>query len=593
MTRTRMVCAGGSTLARGVALRGAAMMIAALGAATGACAGAAPRPAVVPAPAAAAVPPQAQPVKAATAGDVPSAPLPPPAVTPDAPFRAQPPAAGPEPFFQIPAYKRFKLKNGANVILAEFHDLPLVEMHLVLNVGGGANPAGEAGLAELTANLLDEGTTTRSALQIAEQIADLGAALATSSSWDASVVTLSTISRSFDAALAIWADVIAHPAFSEKELARVRDNLLTSVTRRKDSPPTLASLLLARVLYGDRHPYAWPLQGVEETLKKLTIADVRRFYAAQYKPSNATIIVAGDISEAALRPKLEHALADWKAGKPAPVKLPAATGPSGKRIYLIDKPGAPQSSIRVGFVGARRTDPDYFAIVLMNQILGGSFYRLDMNLRERRQWTYGARSVFEMRRTPGPAAAGGEFVAAHTSDAVAEILKEMRTMATTEVTDEELARAKDNFIRAFPARFATRASTAALLSELSVYGLPDSFLTEYTKKVQAVTKADVLRAAKRFLTDKVAVVVVGDRESEEAPLRKLAPLELRELDGSPAGPVSANAHDVGPREARPEAKAGATAGPKSDGKSSRRADERSQSKTGDKSDDRSDGKPAE
>lgn len=523
------------------------MMIAGLGA----CAGTPPTPVAVPAAQVAAAPPP--PPAAPPPAD--PAPLPAPPVTPDAPFRAQAPAAGPEPSFQVPAYKRFKLKNGASVILAEFHDLPLVEVHLVINAGGGANPTGEAGLADLTANLLDEGTTTRSALQIAEEIGDLGAALTTSSAWDDSVVTLSTISRSFDAALAIWADVIAHPAFADKELARVRENLLTSVTRRKDSPPTLASLLLSRVLFGDRHPYAWPLQGVEETLKKLTIADVRRFYAAQYKPSNATIIVAGDITEAALRPKLERALADWKAGKAAPVKLAAPAGPSAKRIYLIDKPGAPQSSIRVGFIGAKRTDPDYFATMLMNQILGGSFYRLDMNLRERRQWTYGARSMFEMRRTPGPAAAGGEFVAAHTADAVAEILTEMRTMATTEVTDEELARAKDNFIRAFPARFATRASTAALLGELSIYGLPDSFLTDYAKKVQAITKADVLRVAKRFLTDKVAIVVVGDRASEEAPLRKLGPLELRDLDGSPAGPVTANAHDVGPREARPEAKA--------------------------------------
>lgn len=560
MTRTGMVCLGGRTLI----LRGAAMAVAAFGAATGACAGTRPPPAAAPVVQAAqpAAPPVTPPPPVTK-----SAPPPAPALTPDAPFRAQAPAAGAEPFFQIPAYKRFKLKNGASVILAEFHDLPLVEMHLVVNAGGGANPSGEAGLADLTANLLDEGTTTRSALQIAEQIGDLGAALTTSSSWDASVVTLSTISRSFDAALAIWADVVAHPAFAEKELARVRENLLTSVTRRKDSPPTLANLLLARVLFGDRHPYAAPLQGVEETLKKLTVADVRRYYAAEYKPSNATIIVAGDITEAALRPKLEHALADWKPGKAAPVKIPAPAGTSAKRIYLIDKPGAPQSSIRVGFIGTRRADPDFFPIVLMNQILGGSFYRLDMNLRERRQWTYGARSTFELRRTPGPAAAGGEFVAAHTADAIAEILKEMRTMASTEVTDEELARAKDNFVRAFPARFSTRASTAGLLSELSIYGLPDSFLTDYTKKLQAVTKADVLRVAKRFLTDKVAIVVVGDRAAEEASLRKLAPLELRDLDGAPAGPVTANAHDVGPREARPEGKAAATSGSKPESKS--------------------------
>jgi zinc protease len=453
--------------------------------------------------------------------------------TPDAPFRAQPPAAGPEVTFTVPKFKRFKLKSGIGVILSEVHDLPLIELHMVVRTGGGANPQGAAGLADLTANMLDEGTKTRSAIEIAEQIGALGATLGTAASWDASTVSVSTIARSFDAALAIWADVITQPAFAEKELARVRDNLVTAVSRRKDSPPTVASLAFARLLFGDRHPYAWPQQGIEETLKKFTAADVRRFYEAYYHPNNATIIVAGDISEADLRKKLEGALKTWRPGRVAPPAIPAVPALEKKRIVLIDKPGAPQSSIRVGFPGVKRTDPDYFAILLMNQILGGSFYRLDMNLRERQQWTYGARSVFEMRRTPGLVSAGGEFVAAHTADAVAEILKEMRTMATTEVTDEELGRAKDNFTKAFPARFATRATTAGLLGELAVYGLPDSYLATYVDNVNRVSKADISKAAQRFLmTDKMLIVVVGDRATQEAPLGKLGTLELRDLDGN-------------------------------------------------------------
>jgi zinc protease len=217
----------------------------------------------------------------------------------------------------------------------------------------------------------------------------------------------------------------------------------------------------------------------------------------------------------------------------APPAIPAVAALDKKRIVLIDKPGAPQSSIRVGFPGVKRTDPDYFAILLMNQILGGSFYRLDMNLRERQQWTYGARSAFEMRRAAGSASAGGEFVAAHTADAVAEILKEMRTIATSEVTDEELGRAKDNFTKAFPARFATRATTAGLLAELAIYGLPDSYLASYVDNINRVSKADISKAAQRFLmTDKMLVVVVGDRATQEAALGKLGPLELRDLDGN-------------------------------------------------------------
>jgi zinc protease len=217
-----------------------------------------------------------------------------------------------------------------------------------------------------------------------------------------------------------------------------------------------------------------------------------------------------------------------------------------RRIVLVDKPGAPQSSIRVGIVGLRRGDPNYFPVLVMNQIFGGSFYRLDMNLRERQQWTYGARSVAEMRRTPGPLAAGGEFVAAHTSDAVAEILKEMKLMATTDVTDEELARAKDNFVKAFPARFSTRGGTAGMLAELAVYGLPDRFLHDYTKKLDAVTKADVKRVAARYLPiDKMSIVVVGDRATQEAELAKLAPVELRDLDGNPVSATTTTARETG------------------------------------------------
>lgn len=491
-----------------------------------------------------------------TVPGLPAEPPPPPRITPDAPFRAQAPSAGPEPTFVAPKFKRFKLKNGTEVILSEVHDLPLVEVHLVVKTGGGANPPGAAGLADLTANMMDEGTRTRSALDIAEQMGDLGATLTTSSSWDASLVSLSTIARNLDAAMAIWADVIVHPAFSDKELARVRDNLVTAVARRKDSPPTVANLALARVIFGDRHPYGWPQSGVEESLRKLSAADVRRFYATYYRPGNATIIAAGDTTQSDLKKKLEAALRDWRAGRAPAVKMPPVATIERKKIVLIDKPGAPQSSIRIGFLGVRRTDPDYFPIVLMNQIFGGSFYRLDMNLRERQQWTYGARSAFDMRRTPGPASAGGEFVAVHTADAVAEILKEMRIMATSEVTDEELARAKDNFTKAFPARFATRGSTAALLGEMTVYGLPDSFPANYTKNIQAVTKSDVRRVAQKFLlNDKLVIVVVGDRATQEAPLKRLGPIELRDLDGNPVV-----AHAPAKDASAPGAKAGNTTG---------------------------------
>jgi zinc protease len=466
------------------------------------------------------------------------APAPAPAVaerqTPDAPFRATAPAPGSEPQFKVPAFKRFKLKNGLEVLLAEMHDLPLVDVNLIVKSGAGANPADRSGLADMTANMLDEGTKTRSAIQIADELAQLGAHLGTVASWDASTAGLSTLTKNLDAALGIWADVVLHPTFSETEFARVRDNLLTGIARRKDSPPTIAALAMSRVLYGDKHPFGWPMTGVETSLKKLTVAEVRKFWEDYYRPNNAVVIVAGDVTEKDLKAKLETVLKGWQAKAVPKRKLASPPVASKTKVYLIDKADAPQSSIRVGLIGIERTNPDFFPVVVMNMILGGGFYRLDLNLREGKGWTYGARSTFDTRKTPGPFSAGGEFVATHTADSVAEILKEVNTIRDTDVTDAELARAKDQIVKSFPARFATRASTSAQLADVAIYGLSDKYLAEYTRKVAAISKEDVHRVARKYLLpERLSVVVVGDQKSTRDALSKLAPVELRDLDGNP------------------------------------------------------------
>jgi len=497
-----------------------------------ACASAPPatpaKPPAAPAAAAAAAP--AAPAVTATPGPATAG-----RETPDAPFRQLAPPAGPEPTFKPPKPQRFKLKNGLEVMLVEFHDLPLVDFNLMIKTGGAANPADRAGLADLTAHMLDEGTKTRSALAIADQAASLGATLSTGSTWDSSNVSLSTLTKNLDAALALFADVVVNPAFDPKEFERVRDNLLTAITRRKDSPPTVAGLAFTHLLYGQKHPYGWPMAGVETTIKKLTPADLRGFYDHYYHPNNAALLVAGDTTEKALRSKLEAAFAKWRTKSASAPKLPSPEGAAAAtRIFLIDKADAPQSSIRVGLVGIDRKSPDYFPVTVMNLILGGGFYRLDLNLREGKGWTYGARSTVDSRRAPGPWSAGGEFVALHTADSVTEILKELASMRDADVTDVELARAKDQIIKSFPARFATRANVAAQLAELAVFGLPDSYITEYTKKIAAVTKDDVRRVARKYLDpNHLTIVVVGDRKSLAEPLGKVAPVEERDLDGNP------------------------------------------------------------
>ncbi|HVV51050.1 MAG TPA: pitrilysin family protein [Polyangia bacterium] len=494
-----------------------------------------------PKPAVSAVPPVSPTVVVSSAAAPAATPVP-ARETPDAPYRQQAPAPGPEPTFHPPHWTRFKLKNGLDVFLVEFHDLPLVDFNLMIKTGGAGNPPDKAGLADLTAHMLDEGTKTRGALQIADQVAALGATLATGGTWDASSVGLSTLSKNLDAALAIFADVVQHPAFDDQEFARVRDNTLTAITRRKDSPPTVASLAFTHLLYGPKHPYGSPMGGTEASIKKLTPADLRAFYEANYRPNNAALIVAGDTTEKELRAKLEAAFKGWRGRHVAAHKLPAPAPAAGEtKIYLIDKAGAPQSSIRVGLVGIERQSPDYFPVTVMNLILGGGFYRLDLNLREGKGWTYGARSSFDSRKAPGPFSAGGEFVAPHTADSVAEILKELNAIRDGDVADAELVRAKDQIIKSFPARFATRAGIAAQLAELAVFNFPDSYLADYTRKIAAVSKDDVRRVARKYLDPAhLTVVVVGDRKLVEGPLAKLAPVELRDLDGDPLGAATAD-----------------------------------------------------
>jgi zinc protease len=498
-----------------------------------------PAPAVVAGPAG---PPPALTAPVVTATPAPAADAPvPPRLTPDADFRGTRPKPLAERPFKVPAVKRFKLKNGLKVILAESHRLPLVSMELAVKTGNAANPKGKAGLADLTSDMLDEGTKTRNALAIADDLATLGASLGTNAGWDASSVSISSLSENLDQALAIWAEVLQQPAFDDKELGRVRDNLLTSLRRRKDSPPAVASLTFSRVLYGADHPYGWPTNGTEESIKGLTAADVRKFWDTYYHPNNAVLVVAGDINEADLKAKLEPLLKSWKS-KPVPAtRLPKPVALGKSKVFLVDKAGAPQSSIRIGLVGIDRRSPDYYRALVMNHILGGSFKRLMMNLREARGWTYGVGSQFEARRTPGPWMAGGEFVAAHTAESVSEILKEVKSLRDEDVSDKELQETKDELIKAFPARFATVNQVAGQMAGLAVYDLPDNDLESYTKRIAAVTRAEVRKAAQKYLSsDHMAIVVVGDQKANDAALRNIADLELRDLDGNPV-PATASA----------------------------------------------------
>ena len=458
-------------------------------------------------------------------------------VSPDASFRATLPAAGEKKPFRVPAVKRFRLRSGLPVILAESHKLPLVSVDLVVKSGSSANPKDKAGLASLTASLLDEGTKKRSASEIASEIARLGASLSCYASWDASAVSLSVLRENLDHAAPIWADVLLNPAFSKDDFDRVSANLLSSLAQRKDYPPIVAGQVYARALWGDAHPFGWPDSGTQASISKLDEADVKHFHDSFYVPNNAVLVIAGDITEKDVHAKIEPLLAAWKAKKVPVVKLPKVEAPTKPRIVLVDKPSAPQSSIRIGLPAIERKNPDYYRALVTNQILGGSFKRLVMNLRETKGWTYGVSSQFDARRSTGPWTVGGEFVAAHTADAVEEILKEIEKMRSEDVTDKELADTKSEIVGAFPARFATAGQLASQMTALAVYDLPPGELDSFVAKITAVDKTQIRQMARKyFRPDSLTIAVVGDRTNNEAALRKITDVEIRDVDGNAIEP---------------------------------------------------------
>jgi len=439
-------------------------------------------------------------------------------------FSANLPKPKPDPRFTLPQIQRRKLSNGLDVLLVKHDELPVVSMNLVLKTGAAADAPERAGLASLTAGLLDEGTKTRSALDISNQLAAIGAQLGTGSGRDASSVTLRTLTRQLDKALDIYADVITNPAFPKDELERARSSRLAQLAQLHDNANAVADLIFASLIYGRKHPYGQPAIGDVASVTGVSVEDPRRFYETYYRPNNAALVVVGDVQAETLLPKLERAFANWKAGEVPAVKFSAPPARERATIYIVDKPGAAQSVINIGQLGVERASPDYFPLLVMNTILGGGFVsRINLNLREDKGYSYGARSSFDFRRSPGPFTASAGVQTAFTKESVVEFLKELRGIrGEIPVTDRELETAKQALIRGFPRSFETPDQIASRLSDNVLYNLPDSYFNNYITSVRAVSKADVNRVANRYLDpSKLAILVVGDRQVIEPGLRSL------------------------------------------------------------------------
>jgi zinc protease len=455
-------------------------------------------------------------------------------ITKSAPdWRATPPGPGPGRPLQLPVAQRFVLPNGLTVMLFEQHNLPVVAANLVMLAGSDQNPLDRPGLASFTADLLDEGTATRSSLQIAEELDGLGAALGAGSSMDTSSLSLRTLSYSTGAAFAVLADVVQNPAFAPEEIERGRTSRQTQLVQQRDNPTAIAQRALVEALYGVEHPYGFIELGTAASLKAITRDEVQAFWRAGYTPGNAALVVAGDVTLAQLRPLAEKHFGAWK-GAPKKGPIPSGKQVTAGRTLVIDRGASPQTALRVGMIGAPRATPDYVPLSVMNNALGGLFSsRINMNLREKNGFTYGANSGFAFRRGPGPFLVGTSVRTDVTAPAVTEIFNEIGRMRAEPVTPAELDLARDSLSRSLPGQFETAGDSAATGSAIFAYDLPLDYFSKLPAQIDAVTAADVQRVAKEYLQpEKMVTVAVGETAKIEAPLKALpgAVVEKRTLE---------------------------------------------------------------
>ena len=438
---------------------------------------------------------------------------------------ATPPAPTKEPTFKPPVAKRFKLANGAGLIVIENHALPIVSMQvLVPGAGSALDPAGKGGLASFTSDLLDEGAGGLSAIGIAEESDRLGASIGIGVDVDAAVVSVDTLAKTLDPTLDLVTKLLTQPAFEAKEFERVKGDRTTALEQRRDRPREVAGLMLQAAIYGMGTPYGHPPGGVREEFATLTIADAQAFYAQRWNPATMTIIVAGDVDTNKLKAKLDAGLGAWrpKTAKPAPrpVVTPAK---AGSRLLLVDRKDAAQSDVRIGLLGLDRKDRRYAAFEVFRTTLGDGFTsRLVQRLREQLGITYGAGAAQDWRLARGPFVIATAIVTPSTAQGIQETLAMVTDLAATDVPAEELDKSKQNIIRALPAMFDTNSDTTDAFADLVMHGLPLDWYARYAAQVRKVTAKDVKAVTKAVVpADRLIVAVVGDLANIRAGLDKL------------------------------------------------------------------------
>ncbi len=443
--------------------------------------------------------------------------------------RTRPPAPGPARPLTIPAAQALSLGNGLPVLLVESHEVPVVHVRLLVRAGAAADPLPRAGLASMTADMLDEGAGGHDALALADALDFLGADLGTYAGWDSSAADLHVPSARLEPALALLADVVQRPDFPAAELERLRKEALTQLLQDRDEAGAIASRALSQAIFGRGHRYGIPFGGDATALAGLDAAALRTFHDQFYRPNNAVLIVVGDVTPAVL-PLLERAFGGWAKGGVTATLLATPAPVKGRTVYLVDRPGSAQSAIRFGRVGPSRSTPDYAALEVMNTLLGGSFTsRLNDNLREQHGYAYGAFSGFDYRRTAGVFGAASDVQTQSTSEALTEFMKELTRIRTLPPADD-VVRARNYLALSTGGEFETTRQLAARYGEQWLYGLPADTFTSFVPKALAIGPEQLRRTAvSQVDVQNMAIVVVGDMKTVEAKVRALGLGPVRKL----------------------------------------------------------------
>ena len=429
------------------------------------------------------------------------------------------PQVGADPAFAFPAIQRHTLSNGVSVRTVEHQAAPVTTIVALVEGGAGADPAGQEGLSGLTADMVDEGTGSLSAIDVSDALVRIGGEYDVEVAADVTLFTLTTLSRFAQRGADLLSSILTRPALRESDFDRVRQLRLDRLRQLKDLPPAMAERAFLRALY-DHHPYGHMAIGTDPTLRGLSPDDVRAFHREAYQPSSTTIVAAGPVSHDDLLQIVETAFGAWSStgtglreGRTVAASVQPPAAPNG-RLGIVPRDGSAQSELRIGLLAARRDTPDYSALLVMNAVLGGQFVsRINLKLREEKGYTYGARTGFDWRRGLAPFVLQASVHTAATTDAIRESLSELDAIRGARPPSEsELTLAKASLTRGYPRSFETVQQVARSVAQLALFSLPDQYFEQFVPRVNAVTALDVTTAAGRYIEpEKLATIIVGDR----------------------------------------------------------------------------------